>query len=118
MAIYECFDSFSAFEHYLGDSGPDLEPAARLLLSEYCRYALHRAIYYYPEELPPEAIAEKKRENNGHIDRKLSFPLEDLYPDGQQAGQVGQERSEEHTSELQSLMRISYAVFCWTEKKN
>src|SRR3546814_9416498 len=23
-------------------------------------------------------------------------------------------RSEEHTSELQSLMRISYAVFCWT----
>src|SRR3546814_6935139 len=26
-------------------------------------------------------------------------------------------RSEEHTSELQSLMRISYAVFCWTNKK-
>src|SRR3546814_4324602 len=27
------------------------------------------------------------------------------------------ERSEEHTSELQSLMRISYAVFCLTKKK-
>src|SRR3546814_7873648 len=27
-------------------------------------------------------------------------------------------RSEEHTSELQSLMRISYAVFCWKKKKN
>src|SRR3546814_10840841 len=27
-----------------------------------------------------------------------------------------QERSEEHTSELQSLMRISYAVFCLKEK--
>src|SRR3546814_5634809 len=26
------------------------------------------------------------------------------------------QRSEEHTSELQSLMRISYAVFCWTKK--
>src|SRR3546814_1352048 len=26
-------------------------------------------------------------------------------------------RSEEHTSELQSLMRISYAVFCWKKKK-
>src|SRR3546814_5247433 len=25
-------------------------------------------------------------------------------------------RSEEHTSELQSLMRISYAVFCWKTK--
>src|SRR3546814_6821866 len=27
-------------------------------------------------------------------------------------------RSEEHTSELQSLMRISYAVFCLTKKKH
>src|SRR3546814_4374286 len=30
---------------------------------------------------------------------------------------VGQHRSEEHTSELQSLMRISYAVFCLNTKK-
>src|SRR3546814_6299971 len=29
----------------------------------------------------------------------------------------GQPRSEEHTSELQSLMRISYAVFCLKKKK-
>src|SRR3546814_4468802 len=29
---------------------------------------------------------------------------------------IGDERSEEHTSELQSLMRISYAVFCLTKK--
>src|SRR3546814_8727747 len=28
-----------------------------------------------------------------------------------------QERSEEHTSELQSLMRISYAVYCLNNKK-
>src|SRR3546814_14689970 len=28
------------------------------------------------------------------------------------------ERSEEHTSELQSLMRISYAVFCLKKKQN
>src|SRR3546814_2080263 len=27
-------------------------------------------------------------------------------------------RSEEHTSELQSLMRISYAGFCWKKKKH
>src|SRR3546814_4441259 len=31
---------------------------------------------------------------------------------------VGIERSEEHTSELQSLMRISYAVFCLKKKKS
>src|SRR3546814_7610344 len=30
---------------------------------------------------------------------------------------VGEARSEEHTSELQSLMRISYAVFCLKKKK-
>src|SRR3546814_10584285 len=29
-----------------------------------------------------------------------------------------QQRSEEHTSELQSLMRTSYAVFCLKKKKN
>src|SRR3546814_1224852 len=32
--------------------------------------------------------------------------------------QPGATRSEEHTSELQSLMRISYAVFCLKNKKN
>src|SRR3546814_2906595 len=30
---------------------------------------------------------------------------------------LGFDRSEEHTSELQSLMRISYAVFCLKKKK-
>src|SRR3546814_5327313 len=32
--------------------------------------------------------------------------------------QLNHVRSEEHTSELQSLMRISYAVFCLKKKKN
>ena len=91
MAIYECFDSFAALERYLDDSGPELEPAARMLIAEYCKYALDRAWYYYPNVLPPEAISPKQREPNGHVDPKLSFPLEDLYPDGQLAGQVGQE---------------------------
>src|SRR3546814_6836191 len=36
-------------------------------------------------------------------------------PEGYRLGIV---RSEEHTSELQSLMRISYAVFCLKKKKN
>src|SRR3546814_7575341 len=31
---------------------------------------------------------------------------------------LGADRSEEHTSELQSLMRISYAVFCLKKKKS
>src|SRR3546814_7181640 len=41
--------------------------------------------------------------------------------DGAKAARVRRastHRSEEHTSELQSLMRISYAVFCLKKKKN
>src|SRR3546814_2826915 len=45
--------------------------------------------------------------------------------DGDRLGSVQREcrpasaaRSEEHTSELQSLMRISYAVFCLKKKKH
>src|SRR3546814_1788417 len=36
---------------------------------------------------------------------------------GVESGPGGERRSEEHTSELQSLMRISYAVFCLKKKK-
>jgi hypothetical protein len=89
MAIYERYDSFAAFEYLLKDSGPELEPSARLLVSEYCKYTLDRAWYYYPDALPRELLATENR--NGHVDPKLSFPLEDLYADGQPAGQVGQE---------------------------
>src|SRR3546814_5658529 len=44
----------------------------------------------------------------------------DRSPDARPArrGAGGQRRSEEHTSELQSLMRISYAVFCLKNTTN
>src|SRR3546814_1498404 len=42
---------------------------------------------------------------NAHVNGEL---LNAYWADG---------RSEEHTSELQSLMRISYAVFCWNKKR-
>lgn len=89
MALYECFDSYAAFERFLDLGGPDLISSAKMLVFEYCRYALHRAWFYYPDALPKEAIATEQR--NGEIDRTLSFPVEDLYPDGRPAGQVGQE---------------------------
>src|SRR3546814_7796183 len=40
------------------------------------------------------------------------FPAKPIAPMGRSC-----RRSEEHTSELQSLMRTSYAVFCWNNKK-
>src|SRR3546814_10629467 len=49
------------------------------------------------------------------LDKRLQRRLVDLIPE--QAFEVRLEhRSEEHTSELQSLMRISYAVFCLKKK--
>src|SRR3546814_3639647 len=42
---------------------------------------------------------------------------DDLRAAGTRMTSVYPDRSEEHTSELQSLMRISYAVFCLKKKK-
>src|SRR3546814_4981358 len=44
-----------------------------------------------------------------------SLSTDDIKPAFQPGVEAG--RSEEHTSELQSLMRISYAVFCLKKKK-
>src|SRR3546814_3650104 len=46
--------------------------------------------------------------------RKLLAVPDAVYP---QFATHNAQRSEEHTSELQSLMRISYAVFCLKKKK-
>src|SRR3546814_9141530 len=50
------------------------------------------------------------------IDAIFSCGPLDLFADWY-ANRSSGPRSEEHTSELQSLMRISYAVFCLTKKK-
>src|SRR3546814_4623879 len=61
------------------------------------------------------------------VDAKTGLPCADFGNNGQvditvvmgetPPGYVSINRSEEHTSELQSLMRTSYAVFCSTKKK-
>src|SRR3546814_3528916 len=51
--------------------------------------------------------------------REIGYPL--LVKASAGGGGIGMrrvDRSEEHTSELQSLMRISYAVFCLKKKKH
>src|SRR3546814_6638730 len=58
------------------------------------------------------AVAEQ--ETSGAVDRRLL--QRPGRPPDVQAG-LDETRSEEHTSELQSLMRISYAVFCLKKKK-
>src|SRR3546814_4131158 len=56
---------------------------------------------------------------SGGVDREIRVILDParMQSYGLTASQVNQQlRSEEHTSELQSLMRISYAVFCLKKK--
>src|SRR3546814_9742352 len=74
---------------------------------------VHAAVLRYDEHVlgSVAAVALVPHDRFDHQDRA---GLEDLAPVVGVA-QVG--RSEEHTSELQSLMRISYAVFC-LKKKN
>src|SRR3546814_3740529 len=52
----------------------------------------------------------------GWTDRRLDLHLAGV-GDAVELGLRLNKRSEEHTSELQSLMRISYAVFCLKKKK-
>src|SRR3546814_6735655 len=55
------------------------------------------------------------------VQKYLQDPLADLILKGEVKDGTTirvDERSEEHTSELQSLMRLSYAVFCLIKKNN
>src|SRR3546814_1754686 len=69
--------------------------------------------------------AARQREERGARDEEKRFlhriqtlPREISRRSFMQATIIPAPRSEEHTSELQSLMRISYAVFCLKKKKN
>src|SRR3546814_3986522 len=57
------------------------------------------------------------RQSRGHQTRFLACANHRL-TEVRCTGGHGARRSEEHTSELQSLMRISYAVFCLKKKKH
>src|SRR3546814_2524700 len=71
---------------------------------------------YYPHDGESPAPV-----NLTGLDARLILGLikfEGLNESFDQMAEVSLVKSEEHTSELQSLMRISYAVFCLKKKKN
>src|SRR3546814_10066703 len=74
------------------------------------------------EGLDPEKLMPLYAEDQFiHLIPTVDFAAQKQFRRGTQAAQVidyfAANRSEEHTSELQSLMRISYAVFCLKKKK-
>src|SRR3546814_1643691 len=62
-------------------------------------------------------VGEKHRPAVEHCGEIVVHRIDHRRPLGQRQSFIVNGRSEEHTSELQSLMRISYAVFC-LKKKN
>src|SRR3546814_1641421 len=70
--------------------------------------------------LPVPVSAERGRDNDTHpllsLHREVNRLFDDVFRGFGVPAFAGL-RSEEHTSELQSLMRISYAVFCLKKKR-
>src|SRR3546814_3288223 len=70
---------------------------------------------------PPRLLLRRAGRSHSGRGRAAAPPAGDPAPYAmgrQPRHRGGRHRSEEHTSELQSLMRISYAVFCLKKKKN
>src|SRR3546814_6394448 len=68
-----------------------------------------------PDLQTPDVVPTTSDAPDTASEQQIGFAADNLNYDGD--SEVVVARSEEHTSELQSLMRISYAVFC-LKKKN
>jgi hypothetical protein len=89
-AVYEEQEVFCAFHDYLKHAeGVDILPSVKLLIAEYIRYLVDRAVYYYPPMLPAEMLEENPK--MGEVDPKLWIALEDLQDGWLKSGTVGQE---------------------------
>jgi hypothetical protein len=69
--------------------GVDILPSVLLLIAEFIRHLVYRAVYYYPPMLPKEMLSETVK--IGEVDPKLWIALEDLHDGWEQSGEVGQE---------------------------
>lgn len=89
-AAYEEQELFCALHDYLKHAEDiDILPSVKLLIAEYIRYLIDRAVYYYPTALPEEMVEGKPKV--GEVDRKLWIALEDLQDGWEKSGTVGQE---------------------------
>lgn len=89
-AVYEEQEVFCAFHDYLHHAqGEDILPSLRLLLAEFIRFLVERAVYYYPTMLPKEMLSDEVK--TGEVDAKLWIALEDLHDGWEKSGEVGQE---------------------------
>src|SRR3546814_1337532 len=81
-------------------------------------YELRVLLESFAAQVAAERITEAERADLRALADEMGRLVEDHPIDVDAIAEVNDRRSEEHTSELQSLMRISYAVFCLKKKKN
>src|SRR3546814_9987037 len=99
-------DALSEEEHALHNIPPVLPDEIKPLVGAFLKLTPRGEMVLDTEYYSEEPVSIGGADENG----------EDDHGDGAGGGGSTGPRSEEHTYELQSLMRISYAVFCLTKK--
>src|SRR3546814_1746545 len=84
--------------------------------SDVCSSDLRKGAGRRSHRIPGITWRRTRRGDAHRVDRRARPRSTADRPGGRRPSLAG--RSEEHTSELQSLMRISYAVFCLKKKNN
>src|SRR3546814_6144109 len=95
--------------HHVGIGAQLLEVELRLVATQHANGALQLGLADREGQIGAPGLGRDVLHDHVDVDRRLGQGAENL------RGDAG--RSEEHTSELQSLMRISYAVFCLKQQK-
>src|SRR3546814_10433198 len=117
------------YDHATAVPGDRVEALSRAITRCETVWRTARAQSDYPMLLPHlrEVLGLTREAAAAKADRLGLTPYDallDEYDPGRPSARIDaifgdlESRSEEHTSELQSLMRISYAVFCLKKKKN
>src|SRR3546814_20412394 len=99
-------------------SRPDALPISLLMVYGMRQRSLVPGRRQSLAELSYEFVAGMVRENVGPNGRQYFPFIFALFMFVLFCNMLGMVRSEEHTSELQSLMRISYAAFCLEKKRD
>src|SRR3546814_8692726 len=123
IMVFFCFKQKTAYEMRISDWSSDVCSSD---LTSLCR----NTCFSHPELRMPAIMdawfnsSEKMMQPGSIFDNVESVASLDTYPLVKSSAPSlpcksasSASRSEEHTSELQSLMRISYAVFCLKKKK-
>src|SRR3546814_9821786 len=117
MTVYRALDVIPS-RIGLPEKPPSVTIALHLTIENFNKHGRGRK----PARERIEAMLERdyQMQKNGNCDYTLTVAYDQgadgVSLDDEIASLQTEMRSEEHTSELQSLMRISYAVFCLTKK--